>query len=112
MKAGLSRFDLELLAAALRVDSPALRAPSPALLEACMLRAHALTDREGTRRATHDHVRAVLAAYLAEYSADGYDAETFVDWVVSAVVKPGGTSALVEFYERRAAALAAKELAK
>lgn len=49
-----------------------------------------------------DAVKEALRLYLAEYGGDGYDATTFVDFVVTAVHAPGDAFDLVQFYRDRA----------
>jgi hypothetical protein len=57
-------------------------------------------------RAERGTVRALLAAYLAEYGGPGgYTAETFMDFVACAIATEGGwdhAGGLAELYERRA----------
>lgn len=51
-------------------------------------------------------VRALLARYLTEYSRDGFDRESFLDWVATqAQLFDGDVHALIALYERRVAAL-------
>jgi hypothetical protein len=105
MRSGLSRFDLELLAGRLRVASEKLRGSTSTLLEACMAAAAQLTDRE-PNKATHDRVRALLAAYLDEFGEEATPG-TFLDWVAAAVGEHGqgggDARAQLALFEKRVA---------
>lgn len=57
-----------------------------------------------TRRDPQGAVARALSLYLEEYGSDGYNADTFVDFVAS-VVRPGGADTLIKFYEHRAVML-------
>jgi len=54
--------------------------------------------------ATHHTVRALLAAYLETFG-EGYNVETFIDFVAAAVAEQGGwnhNQGIAELFERRA----------
>jgi hypothetical protein len=44
-----------------------------------------------------------LRLYLEEYGPDGYDRESFIDFVAVAVLKPGMAGDMQRFYEKRVA---------
>lgn len=49
-----------------------------------------------------DELDRVIHAYLDEYGADGYDRETFVDFVVCHMFNPGDAARLVDWYRKQA----------